>query len=86
MPEDLSHEIDVFEGPHARQVEIFLSLYFAMTGLHALHMIIGIGVMLVILVMAWRGRFLVVGFAAGNSPGRATSPVTYLSLPVYSCR
>ena len=28
-----------------------------MTGLHALHMIIGIGIMTVILVMAWRRTF-----------------------------
>jgi cytochrome c oxidase subunit III len=47
----------VFEGPHARQVEIFLSLYFAMTGLHALHMIIGVGLMSVITWMAYRRRF-----------------------------
>ncbi len=46
-----------FEGPHARQVEIFLSLYFAMTGLHALHMVIGIGVLSVIAWMAHRRRF-----------------------------
>jgi cytochrome c oxidase subunit 3 len=47
----------VFEGPHARQVEIFLSLYFAMTGLHALHMIIGVGLMSVITWMAYKRRF-----------------------------
>jgi cytochrome c oxidase subunit 3 len=40
-----------------RNVEIFYSLYFTMTGLHALHMIIGIGIMLWILWMAWRGAF-----------------------------
>jgi cytochrome c oxidase subunit 3 len=45
------------EGPHARQVEIFLSLYFAMTGLHALHMVIGFGVLSVIAWMAYRRRF-----------------------------
>ncbi len=28
-----------------------------MTGIHALHMVVGIGLMLVILAMAWRGRF-----------------------------
>ena len=28
-----------------------------MTGLHALHMIVGIGIMTVLTVMAWRGRF-----------------------------
>ena len=46
-----------FEGPHARQVEIFLSLYFAMTGLHALHMVIGVGLLSVIAWMAHKRRF-----------------------------
>jgi cytochrome c oxidase subunit 3 len=46
-----------FEGALAPQVEIFLSLYFALTGLHALHMLIGFGIMTVILVMAVKGRF-----------------------------
>lgn len=46
-----------FEGPHARQVEIFLSLYFAMTGLHALHMVIGFGLLSVIAWMAYKRRF-----------------------------
>jgi cytochrome c oxidase subunit III len=46
-----------FEGPLAPQVEIFLSLYFALTGLHALHMLIGFVLMSVILWMAVKGRF-----------------------------
>ena len=46
-----------FEGPHAHQVEIFLSLYFAMTGLHALHMVIGFGLLSVIAWMAYKRRF-----------------------------
>jgi cytochrome c oxidase subunit III len=46
-----------FEGPYADQVEIFISLYFALTGLHALHMIIGVGIMSVIVWMASRDRF-----------------------------
>ena len=32
-------------------------LYFALTGMHALHMIIGIGMLLVILRMACKGEF-----------------------------
>lgn len=47
----------VFEGPHARQVEIFLSLYFGLTGLHAIHMVIGVTLLSVITWMAWRRRF-----------------------------
>jgi cytochrome c oxidase subunit III len=46
-----------FEGPHANQVEMFMALYFGLTGLHALHMVIGFGLLSVILWMAWRGRF-----------------------------
>jgi cytochrome c oxidase subunit III len=37
--------------------QIFFSLYFTMTGLHALHMIIGIGLMSVITWMAMKGKF-----------------------------
>ncbi len=37
--------------------QIYFSLYFTMTGLHALHMIIGIGIMCVITWMSWKGRF-----------------------------
>jgi cytochrome c oxidase subunit 3 len=40
-----------------RTTQIYFSLYFTMTGLHALHMIIGIGIMSVITWMAWRGKF-----------------------------
>jgi len=46
-----------WEGPHAKPAEIFYSLYFAMTGLHALHMIIGIPILAAIAWMAQRGRF-----------------------------
>jgi cytochrome c oxidase subunit 3 len=49
-------------GPHfdpslPKEQQLFFSLYFMMTGVHAAHMIIGIVLMLVILAMAWRGRF-----------------------------
>ncbi|MCI0694880.1 cytochrome c oxidase subunit 3 family protein [candidate division KSB1 bacterium] len=41
--------------PHHSQ--LFFSFYFGMTGLHALHMIIGIGILAVLVYQAWRGRF-----------------------------
>jgi cytochrome c oxidase subunit 3 len=47
----------VFPGTHSRGVEIFFSLYFAMTGVHALHMVIGAALLAVLIVFAWRGRF-----------------------------
>jgi cytochrome c oxidase subunit 3 len=46
-----------YEGPHAPHVEIFFSLYFALTGLHALHMVIGVALLSVIAWMAWQRRF-----------------------------
>ncbi|MGE3275967.1 MAG: cytochrome c oxidase subunit 3 family protein [Vicinamibacterales bacterium] len=39
------------------RTQLFFSLYFLMTGLHALHMIIGIGILGVIAWMANRGKF-----------------------------
>jgi cytochrome c oxidase subunit 3 len=47
-----------FAGLHSREAEMFFYLYFAMTGLHALHMIAGIGVVSVITILAARGRFI----------------------------
>jgi len=46
-----------WQGSDPAHVEMFFNLYFAMTGLHALHMVIGIGILLVIAVLAWRGSF-----------------------------
>jgi len=44
-----------FESEHFSHAQIFFSLYFVMTGLHALHMIIGLGIMTVMLWWAWNG-------------------------------
>jgi cytochrome c oxidase subunit 3 len=44
-----------FEAEYFRQAQIFLSLYFVMTGLHAVHMIIGLGVLAWMLVWVWNG-------------------------------
>src|SRR5262249_1354552 len=41
----------------AQQTEIFFSFYFAMTGLHAFHMIIGLGLLTWLLLRASRGEF-----------------------------
>ncbi len=37
--------------------EIFFSLYFAMTGMHALHMVIGVGLFGVLTWFAYRGKY-----------------------------
>ena len=47
-----------FEGaPNQGQAQLFFSLYFAMTGLHALHMVIGVGILSVLILRARRGRY-----------------------------
>ena len=46
-----------WQGQYPEAAEIFYSLYFCMTGLHALHMIVGLGIMTVIAIMAWRRQF-----------------------------
>jgi cytochrome c oxidase subunit 3 len=40
-----------------KQTELFFVFYFFMTGLHATHMVIGIGVMVWMVLLARRGRF-----------------------------
>lgn len=45
------------KGIEAKHVELYFVFYFVMTGLHALHMIIGIAVLGIQALMARRGRF-----------------------------
>lgn len=45
------------ESPVAGHVQLFFSFYFAMTGMHALHMVVGVGILSVLLVQAWRGSY-----------------------------
>jgi len=45
------------EGPHARQIELMFCFYFAMTGMHALHMIIGAGLLVYFIAQAQAGRY-----------------------------
>jgi cytochrome c oxidase subunit 3 len=58
-PHFSGHELKL-EGDRERQAQIYYSLYFSMTGLHALHMIIGIPIILWIAWRAGRGDFSVV--------------------------
>jgi cytochrome c oxidase subunit 3 len=44
-------------GADAPHVQLFYSLYFAMTGFHALHMLVGFGLLTWLLIDAQRGRF-----------------------------
>jgi len=51
--DDGVHKIPV----NPNEAQLYFSLYFAMTGMHALHMIIGCGLFTVLAVFAWRGHY-----------------------------
>jgi cytochrome c oxidase subunit 3 len=55
--EENPHKLHLLEGATPEQVQMFYWIYFAMTGMHALHMVIGAGLMLVILYLSIKGRF-----------------------------
>jgi cytochrome c oxidase subunit 3 len=46
-----------YPGPQAGEAELFFLLYFLMTGLHALHLSIGVVLCLGLAVLAGRGAF-----------------------------
>ncbi|MGI8555173.1 MAG: cytochrome c oxidase subunit 3, partial [Pyrinomonadaceae bacterium] len=48
---------EVSQSQFQDKVQIFFWIYFAMTGLHAIHMIIGLGIMCWLLWKAWRYTF-----------------------------
>lgn len=41
----------------AGRAKLFFTFYFVMTGLHALHMIIGVAIVAAITFLSWRGRY-----------------------------
>jgi cytochrome c oxidase subunit 3 len=44
-------------GADPHNAELFFWIYFAMTGLHAIHISVGIGVLIVLALLARRGKF-----------------------------
>jgi cytochrome c oxidase subunit 3 len=54
--EEIGHSLHL-EGEDVNRAQIYFSLYFAMTGLHALHMIIGVPILLWLALRSWRGDF-----------------------------
>jgi cytochrome c oxidase subunit III len=45
------------DDPAMKPTQIFFGFYFAMTGMHAVHMIIGLGLMTWLVITAARGRY-----------------------------
>ena len=50
-------KVHLLQGAAKENVQMFYWIYFAMTGMHAIHMIIGVGLLSVILYFAARGRY-----------------------------
>jgi len=46
-----------FEGNDPQHAQLFFGFYFAMTGMHAFHMIIGIAILGILVFKSWKGRF-----------------------------
>ena len=46
-----------YAGPHASGVKMFMCFYFFMTGLHAIHMVVGLGILTVLIIMTARNKF-----------------------------
>ena len=44
-------------GPHARAIELFFCLYYFITGLHSIHVMVGVGVIGVLTVRVAHGAF-----------------------------
>ena len=51
------HALHLPVGVPLGNVELFFWIYFAMTGMHALHMIIGLGLMTWLTINAWRNKY-----------------------------
>ncbi len=47
----------VFAEAYTRTAQIFFSFYFALTGMHALHMVVGVGLLTALVMRTWSGEF-----------------------------
>ncbi len=47
----------LFAEPYTRTAQIFFSFYFALTGMHALHMVVGVGLLTALVMRACSGEF-----------------------------
>ena len=46
-----------YPGDNASQVQLFMVFYFILTGMRAVHMLVGLGVLSALAILAYRGRF-----------------------------
>jgi cytochrome c oxidase subunit 3 len=51
------HKLHLLPGATVETVQMFYWIYFAMTGMHALHMIIGAGLLTFLIIFSLKGRY-----------------------------
>lgn len=57
IPGQAEFHVEGLKASEQGHAQLFFSLYFAMTGLHALHMVIGAGILLVLIMAARKGTY-----------------------------
>jgi cytochrome c oxidase subunit III len=57
IPGQAAFHLEGIQPGDQGHAQLFFSIYFAMTGLHALHMVIGVGILLNLIRQARKGRF-----------------------------
>lgn len=46
-----------YQSPHGSHAQLFMSFYFGATGLHGVHVLIGVGLILWFMRNAWKGKY-----------------------------
>ena len=57
IPGQAAFHVEGIKPADQGHAQLFFSLYFAMTGLHALHMVIGVGILLTLIMQARKGVY-----------------------------
>ena len=57
IPGQAAFHVEGIRPADQGHAQLFFSLYFAMTGLHALHMVIGVGILLTLIMQARKGIY-----------------------------
>lgn len=57
IPPKEAHLPPAEQHPRPMQERLFMLFYYLLTGLHAIHMMIGMGAIAIVMMLTWRGRF-----------------------------